>query len=355
MMEKHYIINKVTLKVISSIITQLQADTLFGSICWAYYYMEGEEKLKNFLKAYNDSPPLIVSDGFPEEWLPKPILKPLTLEQCEKMTEEVLLQKKSLNPKDEDLDFLKLLMQLKDLKRLNYIPQAYFLENQNCFSAATIAKDYLLGKLDRAEKMQPKDEVILHSAINRMTGRAREAALFSTTETFYSPGSKITIYLKIHKDWIDKLPLFNIFKFIEVSGFGKKKSAGKGQVEIQGEIEGLDSFYPIDAPNAFMTLSSFVPRGDDPTEGYYQPILKYGKLGGNYAKSRIEKNNGFNPFKRPIIMFASGSVFYIKEKDENHKPIIRDYYGGLINNIHWSESIKHYGIAFPLGLKLDSY
>ena len=173
MMENKFTIRKITLRVLSSFITPMQADTIFGTICWAYKYLEGEDKLKIFLQAYDKEPPLIISDGMPAGFFPKPVLKPLSLKQSEQLISQVLEQNKALKPRDKDADPLQLLTKLKALKKHNYMPRSYFLEHQNNFSAAVIPEDFLLGKFDDIEKQFSLKKIVIHSAIDRLTGRAK--------------------------------------------------------------------------------------------------------------------------------------------------------------------------------------
>lgn len=52
----------------------LQTDTLFGHLCWALRYTQGEPRLRDFLHAFDDiPPPLVLSNGFPEDFLPRPV------------------------------------------------------------------------------------------------------------------------------------------------------------------------------------------------------------------------------------------------------------------------------------------
>ncbi|RKY85082.1 hypothetical protein DRQ09_07770 [candidate division KSB1 bacterium] len=104
------------------------------------------------------------------------------------------------------------------------------------------------------------------------------------------------------------------------------------------------SFKIADEPDTFMSLSNFVPSGRDPVEGCYNIITKYGKLGGDYAKSAIEDEHQLIPFKKPIIMFSAGSFFEVR----NNYP---EFFGCLLKDIHKNGKIVHYGLAFPLYFK----
>jgi len=91
-------------------------------------------------------------------------------------------------------------------------------------------------------------------------------------------------------------------------------------------------------PNSFMTLSSFIPAKADPTKGYYRVLKKHGKLGGMYAHD--------NPFKRPLLMFQAGSIFF----DEP----VKSNYGSLLPDVHHKQKdVRHYAYAFPIGLRIE--
>src|SRR3989304_7611507 len=69
---------EIILRPKSSLLTPLQSDTIFGSICWAIKYSEGEQELVDFLEKYQTSPPLILSNGFPTGFFPKPLCNTIT-------------------------------------------------------------------------------------------------------------------------------------------------------------------------------------------------------------------------------------------------------------------------------------
>ena len=71
---------KLIYEIKSPVITPFQADTIFGHLCWAIRYVKEEEKLVKFLENFEyRNPPIILSDGLPKNFLPKPILKPLKI------------------------------------------------------------------------------------------------------------------------------------------------------------------------------------------------------------------------------------------------------------------------------------
>jgi len=338
---KDYKVYKVILKVKSSIVTPFQADTLFGTLCWGIRFLEGEKSLKEFRdNSLKENPPLIVSDGFPEDYLPKPILAPLKINESEKLVEECYGKGKR--------DLIRGIRKLKELNKLDLIPQNYLFKHIKNLSLIQIGKDFLL---ERFKGPATESRANLRNTFNRLTARVEEGGLFSETEIYYLPGSRINFYVKLNESLFSVERLENLLTgYLELSGYGADKSVGRGSIKFVN-IE--DSDLPqVDSPNAFMSLSSFVPKTDDPSNGFYNPVLKYGKLGEHYASGKINKLDGsgrvigMNPFKKPLYMFKAGSTFLLDGKP------LEEYYGRIVDNVHWYPEIIHYGLAFPLGVKV---
>jgi len=183
-----------------------------------------------------------------------------------------------------------------------------------------------------------KSIAVQHNTINRIEGRVTRG-LYSQEEYFHeSRGRHFDIYLKTN--YFCREDLQKIFDFIKDQGYGRDKSTGKGHFDFKIQ-EGID-IPESESPNAFMTLSSYIPGEHDPTEGYYHILLKYGKLGGLYAKGILKRN----PFKKPLTMFSAGSTFL----DSDYKP--GKNYGSLLRNVHHDNRIRHYAYAFPLGITI---
>jgi CRISPR-associated protein Csm4 len=296
---------RLKIKPLSSFLTPWQADTIFGSICWIIALRDGEEALKNFLLEYKSRNPIFVlSDGMPGDLLPAPSHLPYIMTKPE-------------NREDYEKG--------KKLKKVLWISPEKF---------ESIRRGHLQD--DLLEDCKPfKTFTSLHSSINRVTGTTgEEGALFELQE--YALGTSvhtISIYLKIRDGWEEKV--FSLFNDLSLMGYGKKKSVGKGCFKIIGGLEQFETFERLEDSNGFLSLSNFVPSASDPTEGYYKTMVKYGKLGGEFTFSE-------NPFKKPLMMITTGSVFKVNEA-------IKPFYGRMVEGL---SSIKpevvHYGYAFAL-------
>ncbi len=145
----------------------------------------------------------------------------------------------------------------------------------------------------------------------------------------------VSIYARIADDFVETAR--QLFQYLGQSGYGKRKSVGYGQLSLLEfkEFTGFSS--PPDA-NGFISLSNFVPAANDPAQGYWQVLVKYGKLGEELATSE-------NPFKKPLIMFTAGSCFYDSP--------CKEYYGRLVKNLTTvSQKVAQYGLALALPIKL---
>lgn len=338
-----YKIYKLTLETKSSVITPFQADTIFGTLCWGIRFLEGEESLKEFISAsLGKYPPLIISDGLPEGYLPKPLLAPLKYKKAEELARDYYGKEKR--------ELIRGIMKLKELNKIELIPKDYLLKHINSLSCRQMGRDFLAAGFKEPEI---ESQTNWHNVFNRLTARTRKGGLFSETETYYSSSSRINFYTKLDETLFSLTRLERLLKgYLELSGYGADKSVGKGEIKF---IDIKDSdLSQADQPNAFISLSSFVPKSDDPSNGYYMPLLKYGKLGEHYASSKINKldrNNriiGLNPFKKPLYMFKAGSTFFL-----NGKPL-QEYYGRIVKDVHWDPEIIHYGLSFPLGVRIEN-
>jgi len=297
---------KVKLKANSWLSSEWQADTIWGHLCWALRYLRGERELADFISAYSTmQPPLLVSNGFPDDLLPRPVLPQVPLD----LEAELAKQKQQFQRQKDD-------------KKVSYLNGEEF---DRVLKAETVYPSW---------KAKIKRRVTLKNQINRVTSSTgAEGANLYPFEEYHCDA--ITIYVKV----VDEFESIarELFDYLAKTGYGKRKSVGYGWVELLG----FDPFPGFPSPkdaNAFVSLSNFVPRAIDPRQGYWKVLIKYGKLGEEYASSD-------NPFKRPLLMFSAGSLFYDSP--------IRDYYGQLVTDLSPSHpEVVQYGLALPVPLKL---
>lgn len=285
--------------------TPWQADTIFGHLCWAMLRLHGEPALRDFLEPFRQGEPtLLLSSGFPEGLLPKPL---------------VPLQLPSDVPQSEAFQ------RRRTFRKLEYLTLADFQRVLN----GTLSKPDPVDELLKSVKSRATTK----NQVSRLTGTTgQEGNLFGFIE-YWMP--KVVIYLKLASG-IDGL-VKELFDYLAETGYGKRKSVGYGAIR-ELKWEAFPGFATPPNANGFVTLSPFVPAASDPTDGSWRTRVKYGKLGEERAVSG-------NPFKRPVLMLTEGSVFY--------DPSPREWYGRLVTGVSrdYPDAV-HYGYALAVPMRL---
>ena len=303
---------RLTYKLGSAVASEWHSDTFFGHLCWALRYLEGEKALVEFLEAYQrNSPPLIISSGFPGEFLPNPLLPP-SRSFPSKLADAYALYRKEKARKEVKL------ISLEDFNK--------FLKGEE-FSA-------------REDKRPIERRVILKNQLNRLSGATGEKGnLYNFEEIFLRAQGQeppcISFYVKLKEEFKERAE--RLFNLISEMGYGKRKSAGYGEIK-EMDFKPFSGFKSPQKPNGFIILSNFIPAKDDPKEGSWRAITKYGKLGEGFASYQ-------NPFKQPLVMFTPGSIFYDSQPKE--------WYGRMVKiKDIGSSHIVQYGLAFSLPARL---
>jgi CRISPR-associated protein Csm4 len=320
---------KLKIKITSSLGTPPAADTIWGHICWAIRYSEGADALEEFLQRYDDSPPLILSDPFPEGLLPAALLPNFRAETDKQIAFDTIkkLNKSSLVP----LAFYEKTDIVSKVKIIEYLSKCG--EEPRVFTKATIA----------------------HNTINRLTGGVLEkdqtlpeeeqrSGLFFTEEYHVDTANPPVMDIYVLSEYSPER-LLELFNAAFMCGYGKYASRGKGRIETAG-IEEV-ALPAHEKPNAVMLLASCLPAETDPTQGYWQLFTRYGKLGGHFANgpmTDLEVDENL-PFKKPVTMLKAGSVL----KTDSPPP----YCGCVRNNVHAAKAIRHYGMAPALPINCD--
>ena len=298
------IVNRLRLQPSSATLSPWQADTLLGHLCWEAYFAGGDKELEDFLAPFRaGKPPFVLSDGFPGETFPRPLLPP---------PERV---RGSKTEREDAMD------QAKQAKKIARLTQAQF---EQILRGESPAPD--------VDDISATVNVTLKNQINRLTGTTRGAEEDADDGNLYA----VKEYMVYRKDGRVRVPvpitiyfwaesdaaaqdLEERFRSLARGGYGKKKSAGYGRFEVHGR-DAITLHVPDDA-NGIVALANFVPAVGDPREGYYKTRVKYGKLG----EAAILAGKALSPFKFPLVMLTAGSTFYSAR---------RDFIGRLVAPIH---------------------
>lgn len=288
-------------------ITPFQADTIFGSLCWVIRYSEGSNFLKAMLNDFRSGRPwFVLSNAFPGDLLPKPMIR-----------------MKMVAPTNRE-EQINMAREGKRLKKIQYLtPEEFSRLAAGSPGAIENKKEPIIMS------------ATLHNQVNRLLGSAGEGGeLYEQEESYLNPEyGYFSIYLKVRETGLlDRLAI--LFDQLGSTGFGKRKSTGKGCFSVLG-VDKYDLFEAVEHANAFISLSNFVPAPGDPVKGNYRILVKYGKLGEQLALSG-------NPFKRPLLMLKAGSIFQVNGA-------VKHFYGQMIEDIAPQHpEVLQYALAFSV-------
>lgn len=295
-----------TLTLRSPTATLWQADTVWGHLCWNLVRHEGEDFLNDlFLEEYRQgAPPVLVSDGFPAGWLPRP-----RYGRRRQATTTAAKGDRVRAHRDE-----------KDRLKASWLTLKEF------------------HRVQKGEAVLPEHSLSLSSRmaarnqIDRLTSTTGESGTLYEVEEFWL--KEVDLYWRLADDCVEVVRSF--LEDLTRSGYGKRKSVGYGQVG-SFTLAPFEGFGEPPEANGFVSLANFVPGREDPTEGYWSTTVKYGKLGEEAATCE-------QPFKRPLVQLTAGSCF-------RDSPV-KDWYGRLVANVAADEKVVHYGYGFPVAMVL---
>jgi len=321
-------------------LTPLESDTVFGHICWAMEYLgifTGDKNVSRFLEKFNGpEPPLIISNAFPEGYLPFPLLPPMSKDEKKELENEFKEKMKDQTGGESNRG-MKLEFEhcLKRYSRHKFVSLDTFFKHRHQVSYFHLYRDMVLDRFP-LPLHEPQTANVDHNAIDRISGRVLEGMFFSSPATFYPPQMTLCIYLKT--DFFTPGDLQAIFGYIGANGFGADKTTGHGRFDYE-LIEGLP-FGQVNDFNAYLLLSNTNPSILDRHAVYYSARTKFGRVGGEYSMLA-----GKSPLKNPVVILEPGAIV------KSGEPV--EYLGENFHDIHPQfPGICHYGIGFPVPLRL---
>ena len=275
---------RLTLQPVTAFGTPLAGDTLFGQLCWALRHRLGNDRLNELLMGYTQGQPFaVISDAFPQGFLPLPSLPSSFLQDS--------------------------VVDRKTLKKKRWIA----IEETGAPLAAWQSR--ALSDSEAAQRITPENGPLhsehaqAHNSINRRTGTTGEGqfAPYTQPQTWFAPGLAFDVYLVIDEQRLTLADLLAALGDIGDTGYGRDASIGLGKFRLSGDAqpEPLASGRSPEPANAWLTLGPCAPQGLGfcKERSHYQPLTRFGRHGD------IAVHTG-NPFKRPILMTRSGSVFW---------------------------------------------
>jgi len=262
---------RYTLRPLSAWATPWHADTLWGSLCWAWRELAGKDALEDLLDRFpteknpNVSPPFVLSDAFPVSLLPFPLgaNDGRTVDQ----------KGKSLWCRVTDFE---------------------------AWADGTTAE--LPAPPGQQTPFRPYG--LLHAQRSRLTDSTEGGELFEMDQSTFHPDFPkeedrvLSVYIRTEEAWL--APLRACWDALSCKGFGARSSTGLGSFELVGSELPCDWLDIKDSHNGFLSLSHFVPAKTDPHDGYWKLHVKNPK----FAATRVPL-----PFKGNLITLTPGSRF----------------------------------------------
>ena len=298
---------RIRLRPLGTWCTPWDADSVFGALAWQVRQLAGEDDLCRFLEQFMGSaPPFVLSDAFPEGWLPCPLSAEL-----------------------------KRLLEFKPK-----LPESVCEEQ---FKGLVKGSGQLLPREKWPAPLAPVRN--LHASIHRVSGTTTgegSSTLFETSEwCFQEADGKRPEFLVVYvrtDAWLDKVA--SLFESLGHMGFGKKRSSGRGAFEVEGKPEAcewIDKMYEDDAADGFVSLSHFVPAPGDPTDGRWKLVTKYPKFSPGAPSG--------TPFKGRLTMLCPGSAFRVPGK-------VAPFYGRMLKGLsdRFPNSVQ-YALSFAVPIR----
>jgi CRISPR-associated protein Csm4 len=265
--------------------TPWQADTIGGLLAALYVRAAGPKEAEDELIGpwREGQPTLVVSDAFPGDLLPAPAN-------------------------------LALFPGVKEQDRKKIRTAAWLTPDE----FRMVQRGILPPLFDR-ERNEPYHEVVrLRNSIDRsMNSTGESGELYETAAQLLVAAETLSVFVRVSEDrltWATSL-----FTLLAEAGFGADTAVGAGEVELQGPPDAVGDLEHQEAVGGWVSLSTFQPAANDPTEGQWRSFVKYGKLGPDLAVSAV--------FKRPHWMLRAGACFHVPGER-------RDWYGHWIDAEH---------------------
>jgi len=230
--------------------TPLLADSLFGALCWEVVRRQGEPDLLKMLERFRKGdPPFIISNAFPGDLLPRPLV---------------------------------------------------LAEAPGKKSAWVTNEEFIAIREGRAA-FHPQETPEALSEIRELHACGNQ--VFETHDWTWSPEwakdgpGYFSIYARVSPEWVQ--PLKKLLQSMGANGFGQRRGTGRGQFTMDTAPEACPWLDPMPFESGFVSLSNFVPQETDPARGRWSLRVKYPKSSGGSGHT----------LKGRLLQLEAGSCF----------------------------------------------
>lgn len=303
-------IYEISLKAETPFITQINADTLFGCLCWQLN--NAGIDLNSLIEIYDKEPFMVVSSGI------------------YKNENNMYILPKPLCP-----NYI-----MFDINDVNYKKN-----NKKKFFGLSSNTVININKIDFKENIKDyfSFDIQQHNTINRITNTTGKGFdPFYNEVTFYENKGNIIVFVALDETKLSIDNLQKAFENLGKTGYGKKASSGYGHFKVNSFNESILWKNDFSKCNYLYSLAPFILSEEEKinlNNIYFQPVTRYGKHGDILAKSE-------NPFKKPVIVADTASLVSLKTKFDKNKPFI----GKAIKDISYVDNktvFQGYALCLP--------
>jgi CRISPR-associated protein Csm4 len=264
----------------------LLGDTLFGQLCWAVRHRRGTERLAALLDGYTAGRPFaVVSDAFPEGYLPRPALPLSTFREIPGADR-------------------------KQAKRRHWIPLKALSEPLLDWLGHAHSDGELMAIHRPAARPETGHSPPLllthpqpHNSINRLTGTTGrgEFAPYALMQRWLAQDVALVCRLVFDPARLTAEEITQLFTDIGAVGFGRDASIGLGKFAV--EVMPSEPWPSQVQANACLTLAPCAPQGLawDSGRCFYEVFTRFGRHGD------LAVHEG-NPFKTPLLLARAGAI-----------------------------------------------
>ncbi|UJP06365.1 MAG: hypothetical protein LZF61_05200 [Nitrosomonas sp.] len=271
---------RITLNLKSAFATPLKGDTLFGQLCWAIRNRLGENRLTELLNGYTSGQPFaVVSDAFPQGYLPLPKLPGRFYDKIEGADRKII-------------------------KKRCWLPELIVNKPVTQWLAQAKTASDVSGQAKSLSEKHPQP----HNTINRQTNTTGEGgfAPYSIEQEWFLTSVAWTIYLLLDTERLSQDDCQQCLQDIGNIGFGRDASIGLGKFSVS---EFAETTLPGQAgANACLTLAPCAPQGlgFDSKNSFYQLFTRFGRHGD------IAVHQEGKPFKNPVLLAQTAAMFAVQ-------------------------------------------
>ncbi len=286
--------------------TPLTSGTLFGHLCWVMREARGESALTAWLASLPERP-WALSDAFPRDRLPFPMLPPVPPERPDTMDKAALdrLRKAKKQAKQAWVS-LDVWRHVRDRCSAPLLRAAQLAPDTDGEGEG--------GRLPRRELAAVR---IAHNTIDRQTGSTPdEGGLYFVDEDWgFADNPHRDIYVRAETTAVEIEALFG---GVGEAGYGRDATYGRGHFGVDGIDTDAVAWLDQGDGNRRLSLSQGA-LGANMAEPRYKLYTLFGKLGVGML------DDGVRPWKKPLLLTRAGCTF---------RPTDEGPYGAWLTGIH---------------------